>query len=278
MADMPEICVAHLVRARNGLKPFLGFLESYARNRGGIGHDLLIIYKGFNSKADIAEYEKLLEEFPHETLSVRDFGFDVGPYFEAIHKFNYNYFCFLNSFSVLIDSDWLRKMHIHISNNGIGLVGATGSYESTYTNLISLKIKLPIHKQIPLLPQIYRIRRYFDPFPNYHIRTNAFMIPSSIMKSISRPRICTKTDAHRFESGKESLTRQIMKNNLEVLVVGRDGIGYRKEQWCRSNTFRQGDQENLLVADNQTRKFTDSDEKTRLSLSRATWGDFSCSQ
>ncbi len=43
--------------------------------------------------------------------------------------------------------------------------------------------------------------------------------------------------------------------NLRVLVVGRDGIGYEKHQWNISNTFWQGTQGNLLIADNQSRSY-----------------------
>ena len=59
-------------------------------------------------------------------------------------------------------------------------------------------------------------------------------------------------DAYRFECGKDGLTRQILRQGLDVLIVGRDGNAYRVEDWCRSNILFQGEQENLLVADNQT--------------------------
>ena len=42
-----EVCVVHLVRAHNGVGPFARFLKSYEINRGGMEHDLLIVFKGF---------------------------------------------------------------------------------------------------------------------------------------------------------------------------------------------------------------------------------------
>lgn len=40
-----------------------------------------------------------------------------------------------------------------------------------------------------------------------------------------------------------------------MIVVGKDGEGYDKKEWRKSRTFRQSEQENLLVADNQTRDY-----------------------
>ena len=57
---VPDICVVHLVRRKNGVEPFRSFLASYLENSAGINHELLILYKGFSRKADIAPYEKAI--------------------------------------------------------------------------------------------------------------------------------------------------------------------------------------------------------------------------
>ena len=57
---MKEICVVHLIRAHNGIEPFVQFLDSYKKNKGGIDHDLLIVFKGFENSHDKMEYERLL--------------------------------------------------------------------------------------------------------------------------------------------------------------------------------------------------------------------------
>jgi hypothetical protein len=136
MASLPmaDICVAHLARASNAPEPFRNFLESYDRNDGGLKHDLLVIFKGFDEGKEPAEYERLLVPYPHESLFVPDHGFDVDAYFAAAKSFNYRYFCFLNSFSLILDKNWLSKMYRAMSERDVGLVGATGSYESMYTD------------------------------------------------------------------------------------------------------------------------------------------------
>jgi len=50
---MAEICVAHLVRARNGMASFRGFLESYARGRAGAKPNLLTFFNGFPGLAAV---------------------------------------------------------------------------------------------------------------------------------------------------------------------------------------------------------------------------------
>jgi len=57
---VPDICVVHLARRKNGIEPFRRFIKSYLKNSAGINHELLILYKGFSRKADIAPYEKAI--------------------------------------------------------------------------------------------------------------------------------------------------------------------------------------------------------------------------
>ena len=63
-----------------------------------------------------------------------------------------------------------------------------------------------------------------------------------------------------------------MQQGLKVLVVGRDGRGFSPKFWPGSETFRQGNQENLLVADNQTRAFTETVWAEKAVICQRTWG------
>ena len=276
---MPDVCVVHLVRAKNGPEPFWRFLESYAQNPGGLKHDLVIAFKGRFGKAGLREYYQRLEGFPHRCWFISDFGYDIRPYFLATEKFGQRYFCFLNSNSVLLDKDWLALMYGHCSEKGVGLVGATGSYASWLSDFLNMHERLrslPHYQgfsgrlKLRLKRRIYQ--RDYDPFPNYHLRTNAFMISRDVARRIERGRMLTKWDAFRFESGKDGLTKQILRMNLRIQVVGKDGKAYEIEEWPRSNTFWQGDQGNLLVADKQTKRYSESDPSLRQHLTRTAWG------
>jgi pyruvate/2-oxoacid:ferredoxin oxidoreductase beta subunit len=116
------------------------------------------------------------------------------------------------------------------------------------------------------------LRDAFGPFPNHHLRTNAFLVPSEIARRIQVAALRTKFDAYAFESGTRGLTPQILQMGKRVLVVGRDGKAYDMEQWHLSNTFWRRNQENLLVADNQTRKYESSDTASRAVYSLLAWG------
>jgi hypothetical protein len=59
---------------------------------------------------------------------------------------------------------------------------------------------------------------------------------------------------------------------LEARVVGRDGVAYPPECWQESRTFRTGEQENLLIADNRTRHYQDGGRLTRWGLAWLAWG------
>ncbi|MDR3392578.1 MAG: hypothetical protein P4L77_12680 [Sulfuriferula sp.] len=290
---MSKICVVHLVRAQNGIEPFSNFIESYLKNPSGIEHDLLIVFKGFSLSSAKEAYLKLLAPLRFSTLEVTDAGFDITAYFAAFECYadKYCYFCFLNSFSVIQDSEWLSKLYNQISQPGVGLVGATGSWQS-HRSLhwawlpISMIIAAaqhyrlykgkPIHTRLVLGAvgscQHGSFFWDYDPFPNYHLRTNAFMIAGALMGRIKRPEIKSKMDAYRFESGKKSLTRQILKMGQAVLVIGKNGKAYEISNWKDSETFWQSDQGNLLVADNQTRDYQNGDARRRKYLSTMAWG------
>jgi hypothetical protein len=291
---MKEICVVHLVRAHNGIEPFRRFLESYRNNPGGMEHDLLVVLKGFGPTPDAtSEYREILAPFAHSILEISDEGLDITAYFAAlkIYSRQYRYFCFLNSYSVILDSDWLRKLHGNICKPEVGLVGATGAWSSHRTVALARLWDFQAHFRrfqhteiggdrngdLGNEARIGRLRRlgiyitHFDPFPNCHIRSNAFMISGELMEALRFPPIKTKVDAYIFESGKSGLTKKILAMGKRVLVVGKNGNGYEKEAWHESGTFWQSDQENLLIADNQTHDYDYGIPERRRYLSSLAW-------
>ena len=197
--------------------------------------------------------------------------------------------CFLNSHCVLQDPDWLAKLYEQARRATVGMVGPTGSYESHYSSFRKLVGRPePIKGRHPVtvyrsfrrwLEQEYDRRRQliayrsaFRPFPNPHIRTNSFMLRRDVMLNLDVGRVVTKEEAWRFESGRRGLSRQVLRNGLEVLVVGRDGRAYRADEWYESRTFRSGEQANLMIADKHTREYAEADPETRRYLTSLAWG------
>lgn len=81
-----------------------------------------------------------------------------------------------------------------------------------------------------------------------------------------------KTVAYALEAGPQSITRQVERLGLCVLVVDRDGSVYGPQAWPESMTFRQGDQEGLLVADRRTLEYERGDVAQRRLMAATSWG------
>ena len=288
---MKRIAVAHLVRKRNGTEPLRRFLYSYRKWDPGIEHDLIFIFKGFRNNLETEPYRELFDSIPHKVLDVPDKGYDITSYWLAAELLDHEYFCFLNSFSTILQEAWLEKLFRVVSRNGVGLAGATGSYQSlrpapfSYYLSVSRQIKhrgpikdilmsLPFSHYLNLLRRKLLIGPGFHEFPNYHIRTNGFILSRDIMRHAVQKMVLTKMDAYRFESGRRSVTRQVIETGLDAVVVGADGQAYNKEEWYLSDTFWQTQQQNLLVADNQTRHYDKGSSELRKVLASLAWGDW----
>ena len=111
------------------------------------------------------------------------------------------------------------------------------------------------------------------PFPNPHIRSNVFMLERERLLGFGYAAPETKIQACLFESGMDSLTTKLRRIGLAAIVVGKDGRGFDLPKWVASNTYRLGDQANLLATDNQTRRMAHLSPATRFTFSRLAWGD-----
>lgn len=267
----PKVCVVYLARAKNGLDPFQSFLKSYRLFPAGMEHELLIVFKGFEGLRDASPYLDYSQPLAVKTFFMSDFGFDLRGYGQAANHLDHAYFCFFNSFSEPLHPNWLFNLYQHITRPEVGLAGATGSWESMYSNALREQGDSLFHRVVHPL-RLAACRIAFDPFPNYHIRTTGFIVGRDIARAIWPRHFLTKRGAYLFENGKNSLTKRIMRMGLRILVVDKNGIAYEKEEWARSRTFRNGDQENLLVADNQTRHYQSAAPETRTFLRHLAWG------
>jgi hypothetical protein len=259
---MTDLSVVHLVWHRLGIEPFRRFVDSYRRHEAGIEHDLVLVFKEFSDEKLHEPYYDLMAGLRFQALVMPGSWFDIPAYFALGDHLHAACLGFLNSNSEIQADHWLAKLHGHLLEPGVGLVGATGSWES---HLDSARGQSPA---VSLQPWV----EAFDPFPNAHVRTNAFMLRRELMAGLPwRPRN-DKWDCWKFESGKQGLTRQVLSRGLRPLVVGRDGAAHEAEHWPASRTFRAGGQENLLVADNQTRDYAQADAQRRQTLAGMAWG------
>lgn len=262
--------VVYLARHADGLEATRSFVRSYLAFDAGRPHELVVILKGFDEAAVRTATVEVFDGIECRFVDVTEGGYDLGAYFTVARSLPHSAYLFLNTFSRVLDTGWLAKYTAALSAPNVGLVGATASYESHWTAFQRVYPRWRVWGETARQRAFYR--RNFDAFPNPHIRTNAFMIGRETLNRLELPVPRDKMDAYRLESGKSGLTRQISGLGLEPVVVDRAGKSWKKDEWPVSKTFRSGEEENLLIADNQTDGFLTADPQRRGLLSTLAWG------
>jgi len=274
---MKEIAVIYLLRESNNINLIKKFLNSYIKYDAGIEHTLVLILKGFKNNSLDTNSANLLKNFNYLPIYIDDTGFDLDAYFNTANKFNYDYYIFFNSYSEILSENWLLKYYNICSKEHVGIVGATGSYESPTRNwreeyFIKKNIySFTIIKWLKLFKHLIYLKFLYPEFPNPHIRTNAFMICSKNLKMIKYNFKLNRDQALQLESGKNSITNQLIKLKLLPLIIDKNGKSYNIVNWKESATFRWSNQENLLISDNRTNMFYNLNNFHKKKLIDITW-------
>jgi hypothetical protein len=252
------------------------FVDSYLKHPAGHDHRLIFLLKGFSRELP-RELSAILDRAPHARMICPDRGYDIGSYYHAAERTMESLVMFMNSFSIIEGDLWLLKLVQAYRESGVGLVGASGSWES----LVSTPLAAPESGGArPTRGRLSRLRAqmvcfplwaFFPAFPNPHMRTNAFLMAREDFLAVRPPRIHFKFQAWLFESGRASMTRRILRRGLRVMVIGRDGTAYGMEDWSKSGTFWQDKQENLLIHDNQSMAYSRADASAQARRCQAAW-------
>jgi hypothetical protein len=281
-SDNPDsISVIHLIWLPYGVALFEQFVASYRKYDSGVEHELVLLFNGVYDKAQLLPYLSVIEKqnIPFRTLVYKRSCQDIDAYFWAAAQLDSSYVLFLNSYVEFLADNWLGHFIKHASHN-VGLVGATGSWQSYYSSSIDSTWKWEWHKSVTENLKKYRKflkatfwwSRFFYGFPNPHVRSNAFLIKRELFLSLEHEPLKNKFMAYVLESGKKSITNQVLRKGLNVLIVDCNGKAWEKEQWADSAVFWQGNQVNLLIADNQTRLYDKADTINKSKMTRLAWG------
>lgn len=283
--DKPNknIAIIYLVWLPYGIGLYKNFIHSYASVSAGQEHDLIFLFNGVNDESELHPYFEYAEtvKIKYKYFSMEN-GQDIEAYFWVSEKLTHTYILFLNSFSIILYNNWLQYYVNALELPGVGLVGATGSWQSHYTNVFQ-EYKIPYEFNKPF---IYNFRKYklfikaffywrflFSPFPNPHIRTTGFIIKRNLFSQLKRKKNNSKFDAYLFESGKKGITNQIINMGYQVLVVDKFSETTTSDKWDNSKTFWSFNQENLLISDNQTQKYSTANISERNRLRELAWGN-----
>lgn len=247
-ANVPVIdkpLLVYLARRNEGLALFHSFIQSYKEFHDETPHDFLVIFKGFSSLGSKWDYYRALQGLQFLEMQKADFGLDIGSFRKAVEDFAYSYYLFLGSFCRIVAASYLANLlRCMKTAPRAGIVGPSGSWEPGIS----------------------------DRFPNYHVRTAAFMLRREVLLQIRWPFVVTKYDAYEFEHGERSVTRQIIEMGFEPYVVSAHGRWFEKERWPDSLTYRTGEQRALMIADKRTDQFQASDFERRRWLTSLSWG------
>jgi len=298
-----HIGVVYLYRFAEGPNPVIQFLRSYQEYRGAIPHDFYVIFKGFPNPTSLASARALFGELPVHSIELDDSGYDIGSYLAAAGRVKNDRLVFLNTFSHLVAGDWLVCLDRASRPERVGVVGATGSWTSNvsiydqaardflsrvrqrlqywkvYSNDAGTQTNVGPNRQVslrnivPLSMKYITAQIHYPRFPNPHIRTNAFIIQRQLFLALKFPSFRRKVHAYLFESGRASMTRQIRRQGLNVLIAGRGGATFSPREWDSSKILWQSEQENLLVADNQTDDYSHGSAQRRKFLHAMAWID-----
>ena len=269
-----EVSVCYLARVKEGFEPLNKFLNSYKYFDAGYTHDLVIVFKG-ESPGGGYEEEALFSSVIHTSIYLSDQGYDITSYFEIANLVDSKYIFFVNTFGIIGSNQWLKKyVAVMKKECDIGIVGATGSWQSGYSPLYADLYK-DIKVRGGMTAWLNRLIKYRQ-FPNPHIRTNAFLIKRNVFLDSYSKAIVTKEDAYEFEHGRNSLTNKILKVKLKAYIVGENSIGYDIESWNKSGIFWADNQDNLLILDNQTIDYEMGSLERKQYLSLCAWHDPRC--
>jgi hypothetical protein len=253
------VTVVHLVWEPLGAEPLARFLASLEAHDAGVEHRLLVVLNGFGTAGELPEaHRRALAGVGHDALRLPDPVQDLAAYRTATEAAGEGVVCFVNSYARVLADGWLARIHAAATTEGIGLAGASGSWESAFSSA-PLALRLPRLKGFPR-------------FPNPHLRTNGFAGRRELLLGLDWTGVDSKLGALELESGRRSLTRQVRRRGLRTVVVGREGAPAEPEQWAASATFRAGGQRNLLLADNRTDDYLAADPAERRVLARMAWG------
>lgn len=303
MSSAP-IAVVYLAWGPLGDAPVSRFVDSYRAHDAGKDHTLVIVFNGFGSQRELGAARAALDRVDYQSVVLDQPVLDLAAYRVAAQRRAPSRCCLLNSYSTILAAGWLAHLNSALEIPDVGLVGATASWGSQrsyaqfanglggpYARVFNDRrataraLAAIAQRSARADPPRSRLARYrrvasamveqvrgFGPFPARHVRSTGFMMKADELVTLLDAPLRSKFDAYRLEAGVASISARIEASGRQLRVVGRDGQAFGSADWPRSRTFWQAGQENLLIADNQTASYMQSNGEERLVLSRYAWG------
>lgn len=186
-----DTAVVYLARFAESDGPVRAFIHSYLKHTAEALHDLIILWKGFPNLNGIGTPQQAIcDQVFHSSISVSDEGYDITAYRKAAEKLPHKRILFLNTFSEIISDGYLEKYLSAFADPRVGIVGASGSFESLQTSLKQIsKIIALCQWGIPYDYDIdkewrHELRKHA---PEWVERRKLFKLKSRLLKKLRGP-------------------------------------------------------------------------------------------
>lgn len=279
------VAVVYLIGPPYSFENYKRFIESYIGYSSGFGHKLVLLFNNLPDRhdanlfiKDISKIENLqFEVFHSKSLQ------DISAYRWIAQELKESHILFFNSHAEILFENWLIKFVNVFKSSTPGMVGATGTWQSHYSLVFQKNrwiwekgktIKENFDKYKLMIKAFFLWQIYFKPFPNPHLRTNAFMVDKKIFCSLKFNALTNKMLAYRMESGRNGFASQLAKKGLSIVMLGKNGEYYNMPEWPQSKIYYANNQENLLIGDNHTRLYANANDALRRQLSYLVWKDY----
>lgn len=270
MTSVPPVLLVHLAWGPLGLAPLHAFLNLHASTDAGTDHELLVVLNGFTAEGR-ADADVLARDSGAAVWGTPAPCQDLDAYRAAAGAHPAGAYVFANSYARPLADRWVGKLVDAAGSRGVA--GATGSFETQRLPYVPDRHSRSLPAWAAEIAQragpATRTRLRFPPFPNAHLRTNAFAMSAGTLDALAWPPATTKQDALALEGGRRGLSAQAGRR----VLVDVEGDAVAPEAWPTSRIFRSGEQERLLVADNRTDQYANADAAERAILRRLAWGD-----
>jgi hypothetical protein len=280
---MNSIGLVYLFYTPYGIRYLKMFLESLAKCNSLSSIDVYIIVKGDVNKWELNQINEYLRycDIKAQITMYDESGYDLDAYLYISSKIQNTNTLFFNTKSKILNQSFLIYL-LELSEKKNTIVSSTSSFQSHYSTVFQTnKWYWEFNKSFSFNFRKYKLfakaffywQWLFPKFPNPHIRTNAFMVNrEAFLKLKIKLPLKNKFAAYLLESGRSSITNQFMKMGYSVGVLDKHGKIWDLKECHKSNTFWQGNQENLLVADNQTEIYANATEQEKKQMQYLAWG------
>lgn len=265
-----SLALLHLVRATNPPGAFAAFRAAYAGHEAGCAHELVLLLKGFAPEAASAFMAGPAAGMGAQAVVLDDQGQDLLAYRRAAAALAHEFVCCLNSFARPDAPQWLGHLARAAALPGVGIAGATGSWESARLATAAALAGRAWHQR---LPREALVAACFPGFPNPAIRTNGFVLRRAELLALVPGWIRGKFSHAMVESGRIGITHRLRRRGLRAVVVDRNGQVFDVPDWPASATFRSGAQAGLMLRDNRTDAWAAADPATQQAQARLAWGN-----